>query len=150
MQGRQHELYTLVGLVLATPLAAGVWGAEGGLAFLAAGTAGTLLLSPDLDLAESRASRRWGPLSLLWAPYRWLHPHRGRSHSYLYGPLSRLAYLGGLGGVAAHLLGVEGEAMGRLREALGQREAWAALLGYMASQWAHSLQDGIGLRRWWR
>lgn len=40
--------------------------------------------------------------------------------------------------------------MGWVREALGQREARAALLGYMASQWAHSLQDGISLRRWWR
>ena len=42
-----------------------------GLAFLLGG----LLLSPDLD-THSNPTRRWGPLRLLWWPYRRLLRHR--------------------------------------------------------------------------
>lgn len=55
--------------------------------------AGTYLLSPDLDLRQSRPKKRWGPLRILWRPYTTLMPHRGLSHGYVIGPLTRIAYL---------------------------------------------------------
>ena len=51
-----------------------------------------LLLSPDLDLADSRATRRWGPLRFLWFPYAALFKHRQISHQLLLGPLTRILY----------------------------------------------------------
>ena len=61
----------------------------GGLAFLVGG----LWLSPDLD-TRSNPTRRWGPLRLLWWPYRRLLRHRSLlSHSPLLGTAGRLLYL---------------------------------------------------------
>ena len=51
-----------------------------------------MLLSPDLDLADSRATRRWGPLRVLWWPYAAIFKHRQISHHLLFGPLSRIVY----------------------------------------------------------
>jgi uncharacterized metal-binding protein len=49
--------------------------------------------SPDLDV-DSRIHRRWGPLGVIWAPYRCMIPHRHFwSHSLVVAPLLRLAYL---------------------------------------------------------
>ncbi|MCX7844855.1 MAG: metal-binding protein, partial [Candidatus Bipolaricaulota bacterium] len=56
--------------------------------------AGSLFLSPDLDLYHSRPARRWRPLRVLWWPYTRVFRHRGLSHHPLLGPLSRLLYLG--------------------------------------------------------
>ncbi|WP_157969066.1 DUF2227 family putative metal-binding protein [Thermus sediminis] len=96
MDGRTHERLTLFHLAWTAPILS-VFFPEGApqvsLLYLAGGVVGTLYLSPDLDLPDSRPSRRWGPLSLLWEPYRALHLHRGASHSWVYGPLSRLLYL---------------------------------------------------------
>gem|GEM_PF-1590370 len=38
-----------------------------------------LFLSPDLDLARSRATRRWGIARWLWVPYALVFRHRGRA-----------------------------------------------------------------------
>ena len=52
-----------------------------------------LLISPDLDL-NSSIYKRWGPLRFLWWPYQKAVPHRSWvSHSYVFGPLLRTAYL---------------------------------------------------------
>jgi uncharacterized metal-binding protein len=101
------------------------------LAFALAYLAGTYLLSPDLDLAEKgvRAGRRWGVLRLLWRPYGWLFRHRGLSHTWVLGPLTRLAYLG---------VDWDLRPPSWPKEALG----WG-LLGYYLSQWLHLLADGI-------
>jgi uncharacterized metal-binding protein len=49
--------------------------------------------SPDLDV-DSRIHRRWGPLGVIWAPYRCMIPHRHFwSHSLVIAPLLRLVYL---------------------------------------------------------
>jgi uncharacterized metal-binding protein len=53
-----------------------------------------LLLSPDLDLARSRASRRWRIARILWIPYALIFRHRGVSHHPLFGPATRITYLG--------------------------------------------------------
>ena len=52
-----------------------------------------LLLSPDLDLAESDSYRRWGPLRWIWAPYAAAFRHRRVSHHPLFGPITRIAYV---------------------------------------------------------
>ncbi|MEW6420414.1 MAG: metal-binding protein, partial [Deinococcota bacterium] len=67
---------------------------------------GTFLLSPDLDLAEGRvdSKRRWGLLGFLWVPYGILFSHRGLSHTWLLGPLTRLAYLGVIAALVLGLL----------------------------------------------
>ena len=63
--------------------------------------AGTVFLSPDLDLTNSHPARYWGPFSLLWKGYTKLFRHRGWSHVPVVGTLTRLLYLSFvLGGVA--------------------------------------------------
>lgn len=156
MKGRTHEALALpLGTLAALPWALN--DPHQGVLFLGAYTASTLFLSPDLDLPNSRPSRRWGPLGLLWLPYRLLHPHRGLSHTYLYGPLSRLLYLALLTLPLLGLLGVPpGKALDLLLTGLARHpgEAFALLMGYLLGQWVHLLQDRIppgrparGLRR---
>ncbi|MDD9951025.1 MAG: DUF2227 family putative metal-binding protein [Zetaproteobacteria bacterium] len=55
------------------------------------------MLSPDLDLAHSKASQAWGPLQFLWKPYAKLFRHRGVSHTFVLGALTRILYLGMIG-----------------------------------------------------
>jgi len=71
------------------------------LAFDVAYAFSMLFLSPDLDLRKSKASRRWGVLRWLWAPYALVFRHRRMSHHLLLGPLTRIGYLGilAVGGV---------------------------------------------------
>lgn len=53
---------------------------------------GTYFMSPDLDI-DSAIDKRWGPLQIIWRPYRVVVPHRAIwSHSGLSG-LLRLIYL---------------------------------------------------------
>ena len=101
--GRVHNIINTATYSLIA--AAAVWGSQQqlvvitpaqGLAFSAAYAAGTFLLSPDLDLAEGRvdSKRRWGWLGFVWVPYGRMFSHRGLSHTWLLGPLTRLIYLG--------------------------------------------------------
>ncbi|AFV77061.1 uncharacterized metal-binding protein [Thermus oshimai JL-2] len=110
---------------------------------------GTFLLSPDLDLAEKgvRASRRWGVLGLLWRPYGWLFRHRGLSHTWVLGPLTRLGYLAFLLALLYGLLqGVSlllGASWTLALPPWPEEALWAALFGYYLSQWLHLIADGI-------
>jgi uncharacterized metal-binding protein len=54
----------------------------------------SIFLSPDLDMKKSIPKRRWGPLGFIWFPYSLVFKHRGISHSLLWGPLTRLLYIG--------------------------------------------------------
>ncbi len=63
-------------------------------AFVGAYIFSMLLLSPDLDLAKSDSYRRWGPLRWLWAPYAAAFKHRRISHHPLFGPITRIGYIG--------------------------------------------------------
>jgi len=65
-------------------------------AFLGAYLFSSLFLSPDLDLWESRATRRWWIGRILWYPYSKVFRHRRASHHLILGPLTRIVYLGGL------------------------------------------------------
>jgi uncharacterized metal-binding protein len=138
---------------------------------------GTFLLSPDLDLAEGHvdSKRRWGLLGFLWVPYGAVFSHRGLSHTWLLGPLTRLAYLALmvalLWGLALALLPASlhfGLPLLRLppgllsqpllsHHLLGYKFLYPLLAGYYLSQWLHLIADGVrpdhGLRhsgRKWR
>ena len=150
--GRTHEAInlTLLGLGGAFYLAQGGSPEEPrALAFLLGYLAGTFLLSPDLDLAEKgvRAQRRWGVLGALWRPYGWLFRHRGLSHTWILGPLTRLGYLllllfllyGLLKGVAAFM----GASLALALPPLPKEVLLFGLLGYYLSQWLHLVADGI-------
>jgi uncharacterized metal-binding protein len=110
---------------------------------------GGLWLSPDLDTI-SRSTRRWGPLSLLWWPYRRLLSHRSMfSHTPLLGMGLRLVYLGGaILMLSAVLAPLGGPTPGQL--AAASRQEWQshrsllllALVSLEASSWLHLLQDG--------
>ena len=118
---------------------------SGGLAFLLGG----LWLSPDLD-TRSNPTRRWGPLRLVWWPYRRLLRHRSLlSHSPLLGSAGRLLYLVGVAlglCLLAKPLGTPSPA------ALLDQLHWlwrthpdltvAGLAGVEASAWLHLIQDG--------
>lgn len=121
------------------------------LAFVLSYLVGTFLVTPDLDLAENRvrAKSNWGLLGLLWVPYGALFKHRGLSHSWLVGPLTRLAYLALLGLATSYLLSLVGPYLGytfsfETRVAGEWRElALGALFGYYLSQWLHLVADGV-------
>ncbi|WP_087069388.1 metal-binding protein [Cyanobium sp. NIES-981] len=152
--GRRHDRATLL---LALPFAlfwapglgpAGV--AVAGVSFLAGG----LLLSPDLDTLSNPA-RRWGPLRLLWWPYRKVLSHRSLlSHSPLLGTAGRLGYLALLALVLTVLLAPLGgpapaALLGGLAQLWSERRALVitALVGLEASSWLHLIQDGDPLPR---
>lgn len=109
--------------------------------------AGTFLLSPDLDLADGRvdSKRRWGPLGVLWVPYGRLFSHRGLSHTWLLGPLTRLVYLALIVGFVAGLLSFAWPGMPPLKvpEPSSLGVFAPLLLGYYLSQWLHLIADGV-------
>lgn len=117
--------------------------------------AGTFLLSPDLDLSEQgvNSKRNWGVLGPLWVPYGMVFSHRGLSHTWIVGPLTRLAYLAIWGFIVVGLLRTFWPEV-RLPTLPDQPE-WKLLapvtLGYFLSQWLHLIADGIrpdhGFRR---
>ncbi|MCP9816129.1 DUF2227 family putative metal-binding protein [Synechococcus sp. GreenBA-s] len=147
--GRSHDRTTWA-LALPFGLLWWPWLGLGGLtAAAAAFLAGGLLLSPDLD-TRSNATRRWGPLRLLWWPYRRLLRHRSLlSHSPLLGSAVRLAYLAAAALVLCLLLqplgGPPPQRLAAAAQGLWQQQrplVIAALVGLEASSWLHLIQDG--------
>ncbi|GGR28008.1 metal-binding protein [Deinococcus ruber] len=124
--------------------------------FSAAFASGTFLLSPDLDLATGNvdSKRRWGPLGFLWVPYGLMFSHRGLSHTWLLGPLTRLAYVALIVALAWGLLYGAGQLFPALKvplphlpplslSVLGAKFVYPALAGYYLSQWLHLIADGV-------
>ena len=116
--------------------------------------AGGLLLSPDLD-TRSNATRRWGPLRVLWWPYRrWLSHRSLVSHTPLIGTAGRLLYLMVLvlaGCLLAQPLGAPTPQQ-LINSALvlwqEQRPLLiTAVVGLEASAWLHLIQDGDPMPR---
>lgn len=147
--GRSHDRATWI---VALPFGA-LWWPWLGLVGVAVATTsflvGGLLLSPDLD-TRSNATRRWGPLRVLWWPYRrWLSHRSLISHTPLVGSAGRLLYLAALT-LALCLLGqpLGTPSPAQLSHALVQ--LWhqqqplllTALVGLEASSWLHLIQDG--------
>ncbi|MFC4425543.1 metal-binding protein [Deinococcus navajonensis] len=123
--------------------------------FTLAFAAGTFLLSPDLDLAEGRvdSKRHWGVLGVLWVPYGMLFSHRGLSHTWVVGPLTRLLYLAVMVGLVVGLLRFVAPsfALPAIPQPVSLKVLAPLLLGYYLSQWLHLVADGVrpdhGLRR---
>jgi len=137
--GRSHDFHGLVAAIIAALVVAacywqevqgvdGLWALPLGVLF------GAWLLSPDLDLWNTLPTKRWGPLRFLWAPYSWACTHRGVSHSWILGPLSRLLYVG-VPCAAIWGLGWEFAGIG----------PWVAFLaaGSVLGNWIHLLGDGL-------
>jgi len=101
-----------------------------------------LLLSPDLDLAKSDSYRRWGPLRWLWTPYAVAFRHRRVSHHPLFGPITRIAYVGilALAGLAIY---------GAARRhpvpqlVLPVKLVFAVLIGLYLPNLTHIVADGL-------
>ena len=119
--------------------------------FLLSYLVGTFLVTPDLDLAKNsvRAKSHWGILGLVWVPYGKMFRHRGLSHSWILGPLTRLLYMGFIAiifiviaGVLTAYFGFELRIVGRLGQSW-EPLSLGALSGYFLSQWFHLLVDGI-------
>jgi uncharacterized metal-binding protein len=113
---------------------------------------GTYWITPDLDLAEQhvRAKKAWGPWGILWVPYGHLSEHRGMSHSWLWGPLSRLLYvmlcLTPIWILVYLLFSTQPEFRPNLSKVwrfLLFADFWLIFLGYYVSQWLHLVADGI-------
>lgn len=151
--GRVHNLINIC--CFAGLAGAALYGQQGGLwpistvqaaAFSLGFFVGTFLLSPDLDLAEGHVNskRAWGLLGFLWVPYGLLFSHRGLSHSWLIGPLTRLVYLAAMVALAAGILWF---LLPSLRLPPLPRLNWPDVLpllaGYYLSQWLHLIADGI-------
>lgn len=147
--GHAHDRATWV---LALPFGALVWpwlGLAGAAVVTGCFLAGGLLLSPDLD-TRSNATRRWGPLQLLWWPYRRGLSHRSLiSHTPLIGTTGRLLYLSlvllglcllgrPLGAPSPSQLMAAGLQLWHTQRPL-VISAWVAL---EASAWLHLIQDG--------
>jgi uncharacterized metal-binding protein len=102
---------------------------------------GTFLVTPDMDQAgkgSSRALRRWGPLAFLWLPYGLIFKHRGLSHLWPVGALTRLLYL----------LLLASPLLGPGLDWLSSPPALAFFAGFLLADLLHTLLDGMGgLRR---
>ncbi len=154
--GRVHNLINTAAYGVIA--AAAVWGAQQGAvvitpaqasSFSVAYAVGTFLLSPDLDLAEGQvdSKRRWGPLGVLWVPYGRVFSHRGLSHTWLLGPLTRLIYLALIALLVFGLLKAFWPALAWPvpvpAQPLNFTLILAPALGYYVSQWLHLIADGV-------
>ncbi|MFC3834715.1 MULTISPECIES: metal-binding protein [Deinococcus] len=108
---------------------------------------GTFLLSPDLDLAEGRvdSKRHWGILGVLWVPYGLLFSHRGLSHSWVLGPLTRLAYVALMVALVVGLLRyvAPGVPLPEVPQPVSLKVVVPVVAGYYLSQWLHLVADGV-------
>ena len=87
--GRTHDIVNLSFL----PVAVYYLKPQDFLGFTAGYLVGTFLLSPDLDLRNSKPARRWKLFKLFWYPYTKIFKHRGVSHIPILGSIIRLFYV---------------------------------------------------------
>lgn len=164
--GRRHETVNLLALGGLTVI--WYWGRLGGepliaesiaplparVAFVVSYLLGTFLVTPDLDLANRsvRAKSNWGVFGVLWLPYGAVFKHRGLSHTWIAGPLTRLLYMLVLFLALTELTQVSAGWLGydlSLRAGLQGEWGWLAgggAAGYFLSQWLHLLLDGFPAR----
>jgi len=123
-------------------LSKGAIGADAVAAFAFAYSFSMLFLSPDLDLTTSKAFRRWGIVRWIWAPYARAFRHRRLSHHPIFGPLTRIVYLGAICALAGFGLFL---ALGRpLRLAAPSALVLVgALLGLYVPNLTHVLADRV-------
>ncbi len=102
-----HDMITLISGIALIP-AGWLVSPEPALATALALSAGHIIsglaFSPDLDIAAANY-RHWGPLRIIWWPYKEAIPHRSwLSHSLVVGPLLRLGYFLLVAGMLVSLL----------------------------------------------
>lgn len=159
--GHAHDAITIL---LAAPAAAGTYVVSRDLptavivavAFIFAG----VMFGPDLD-TKSKQYSRWGPLRLIWLPYRTIFRHRSRwSHGLIFGTLLRVVYFLGVAtviafaGFAVYLYATDGTlpniaAFARGWESIGKalgavstvQVLLATLIGMWAGAASHTLTD---------
>ena len=110
--------------------------------FLVAYVASMLLLSPDLDLARSDSYRRWGPLRFVWLPYATAFRHRRISHHPLFGPITRIGYVGLLAVLSLAAYGAVRRGA-TLRFVVPLDTALAVLVGLYLPNLTHIAADGL-------
>ena len=103
--GATHDAITFLLSVPAGAMAyAATFSLPLSLAAAAAFVFGGIMFGPDLDTKSNQYSR-WGPLRLIWFPYRTVFTHRSRwSHGLLIGTLLRVVYF--LGVVSVLMLAI--------------------------------------------
>lgn len=88
--GKKHDQFNIfigsVFLVLLALVGVSVYSTVG---FFFGWMFSTFIFSPDTDLGPKK---RVGILGILLRPYSWIFKHRGLSHSYFLGTLSRVGY----------------------------------------------------------
>lgn len=132
--GKTHDTITFL---LAAPAFAAGFAVTGGLVIsttiAAAFLFGGLMFGPDLDTVSKQYSR-WGPLRLIWFPYRSAFKHRSRwSHGLTFGTLFRVIYFLGVVSVAVYLAFVAKASIagGEVPELSIFADAWQQLGGYI-------------------
>lgn len=109
--------------------------------------AGTFLLSPDLDLSEGRvdSKRHWGILGFLWIPYGMIFSHRGLSHTWILGPLTRIAYIAVILAIIVGLLRTFAPEvqLPKIPQPISIKFLIPIIAGYYLSQWLHLVADGV-------
>lgn len=108
---------------------------------------GTWFLSPDLDL-DSSIYRRWGPLRIIWWPYRKLIKHRSAwSHSGISGAL-RIIYLQAWFLLITWLLSYTPFGIGLLQDVhLSTSQAFTGIMGVVLADLVHVVADRLPIKR---
>jgi len=133
--GKAHDVHgVIVGLLGGLLIYLLTWDVLGAACLYGGVLFGTFFLSPDLDMNFTRPYRRWGPLSFLWWPYAKLFDHRGWSHGWIIGPVSRIVYLG----IPVYLIWYQYDFQGA-----GEWIGWL-LVGIVLGNWIHLIGDRIG------
>lgn len=124
---------------------------------------GGLMFGPDLDTISKQYSR-WGPVRMIWFPYRAAFKHRSRwSHGLTFGTLFRVIYFMGVTSVVVYLalaarasfagdkspdLSVFAQAWSQIGElvrgGLGEPFVAAAFAGMWAGAASHTFTDMAG------
>ena len=119
--------------------------------FIVAYLIGAFLITPDLDVQSKwvRPKRWWGILGYLWWPYGIMSRHRGISHTWILGPLSRLLYLFFIVFLLALPL-IIFLSTRQLYFTMPNLQGWGKIalvagIGYYISQWMHLLGDSVPL-----
>lgn len=147
--GRDH---LMANLALTAGCALGLKGnvgAEHYSAVMAGLLLGSIWITPDLDMYGTRTVvlRAWGPLWILWFPVLRYSKHRGRSHTYLRGPLFRLAWMLLIVLVALMVSAPWMAVTTQDHIILAVMQGWPwALPGYFVTQWLHLWMDKIPMR----
>ena len=137
-------------------VASGVYLSQAGLVrvmyvgvFLGSYLFSSLFLSPDLDLKGSDSFRRWGIARVIWVPYARLFRHRALSHHIVFGPLTRISYLGGI--VSLVLIAILHFTGWQVRFSVPQWPMIVALLcGLYLPNQIHAVADAVWSTLHWR